>query len=46
MTRRAIDRQETRLALQKLNRGDLLIIAERATELVPKAKLTSLPHAG
>lgn len=45
MTRRAIDLvdlEEVRHALQKLNRRDLLIIAERATELVPNAKFKSL----
>jgi len=36
------DPEKLRIALRRLNRGDLLIIAERATELVPRAKLGTL----
>ena len=42
MTRRAIDLERLRVALRRLSRGDLLIIAERATELVPRAKQRAL----
>jgi hypothetical protein len=35
MTRRAIDPKRLRVALRRVSRGDLLVIAERATELVP-----------
>jgi hypothetical protein len=42
MTGRATDLEKLRLELRRLPRGDLLIIAERATELVSKAKLKSL----
>jgi hypothetical protein len=42
MTRRAIDLAKLRVALRRLSRGDLLVIAERATEIVPRAKLRSL----
>jgi len=40
MTRRAIDLERLRVALRRLSRGNLLVIAERATELVPRAKHT------
>src|SRR6266508_251765 len=36
------DLEKLRVSLRRLNRGDLLIIAERATELVPRAKLGTL----
>ncbi|MGH8655239.1 MAG: hypothetical protein ACREYE_25085 [Gammaproteobacteria bacterium] len=42
MTRRATDLEKVRLALRGLSRGDLQIIAERAAELVPRAKLKAL----
>jgi hypothetical protein len=42
MTRRAIDLERLRVALRRLSRGNLLVIAERATELVPRAKLRAL----
>jgi hypothetical protein len=42
MTRRAIDLERLRVALRRLSRGDLLVIAERATELVPRPKLRRL----
>lgn len=42
MTRRAIDLENLRLALRRMSRGDLLIVAERAVELAPKAKLRAL----
>jgi hypothetical protein len=41
MTRRP-DLEEVRLALRGLSRGGLLVIAERAAELVPAAKLKAL----
>ncbi|HTP29097.1 MAG TPA: hypothetical protein VMK12_25975 [Anaeromyxobacteraceae bacterium] len=37
-----VDLEKLRLALRRLTRGDLLTIAERATELVPRAKLAAL----
>jgi hypothetical protein len=42
MTRRPTDLEGVRRALRGLTRGDLLIIAERAAELVPKVKLKAL----
>jgi len=42
MTRRAIDLERLRVALRRLSRGNLLVIAERATELVPRAKVRAL----
>ncbi len=42
MTRRAIDLEMLHVALRRLSRGNLLVIAERATELVPRAKLRAL----
>ena len=42
MTRHPTDLEGVRLALRGLSRGDLLIIAERAAELVPTAKLKAL----
>jgi hypothetical protein len=42
MTRRAIDREKLRVALRRLGRGHLLVMAERAIELVPRAKLRAL----
>jgi FAD/FMN-containing dehydrogenase len=42
MTTRAVDLEKLRVALQRMSRGNLLIIAERAIELVPRAKLRAL----
>lgn len=42
MTRRAVDLEKVRLALRRMSRGNLLIVAERAAELVPRAKLRAL----
>ena len=42
MTRRPTDLEGLRRALRGLTRGNLLIIAERAAELVPKSKLKAL----
>jgi hypothetical protein len=42
MTRRAIDLEKLRVALRRLSRGNLLVMAERATELVPRDKLRAL----
>jgi len=42
MTGRASDLDKLRTKLRALRRGDLLIIAERAAELVPRAKLEAL----
>ena len=42
MTRHPIDLEQLRLALRRLSRGNLLVMAERATELVPRAKLRAL----
>lgn len=41
-TGRGIDTAKLRVALRRMSRGDLLIIAERAAELVPRAKLPAL----
>lgn len=42
MSRRQTDLAALRCALRRLPRGDLLMIAERATELVPETKLKAL----
>lgn len=42
MTRRAIDLDRLRVALRQMSRGDLLVVAERAAELVPRARLRAL----
>ena len=42
MTNRAVDLEKLRVALQRMSRGNLLIIAERAIELVPRVKLGAL----
>jgi hypothetical protein len=42
MTRRGVDLDELRTAIRRMKRGDLLMVAERAIELVPKAKLQAL----
>src|SRR6266542_2621163 len=39
---RTTDLEKLRVALRRLSRGALLAIAERATELVPRAKLAAL----
>ena len=41
-TNRNIDLEKLRVALQRLSRGNLLVVAERAIELVPRAKLGTL----
>lgn len=42
MTIRAVDLQRLRGTLRRMSRGNLLIVAERAVELVPKSKLHTL----
>lgn len=42
MTARAVDLEKLRVALRRLSRGELLMICERATELVPRARLVAL----
>lgn len=42
MSRAAIDTEKLRVALRRMNRGSLLIVAERAIEIVPRAKLRQL----
>lgn len=42
MSRSAIDIGKLRVALRRLSRGNLLIVAERAIEMVPRAKLRAL----
>ncbi|HKZ20351.1 MAG TPA: hypothetical protein VJQ57_09590 [Acidimicrobiia bacterium] len=42
MTRRDPDREKLRSSLRHLSRGNLLIVAQRAADLVPKAKLQAL----
>ena len=42
MTRGAVDPDKLRVALRRMSRGTLLIVAERAAELVPQAKLRTL----
>jgi len=42
MTRGVVDLEKLRVALQRMSRGNLLIIADRAAELVPRAKLRAL----
>ena len=42
MSRRTVDIEKLRVALRRLHRGNLLIVAERATQLVPRAKLHEL----
>jgi hypothetical protein len=42
MTTAAVDLDKLRVALQRMSRGNLLILAERAIELVPRAKLSAL----
>ncbi len=42
MSRPAIDLEKLRVALRRLSRGNLLMVAERAIDIVPKAKLRAL----
>lgn len=42
MTRGGIDLEKLRVALRRMSRGNLLIVAERAAELVPRPKLRVL----
>jgi len=42
MTHRRVDLDKLRVALRRMKRGSLLIVAERAIELVPKTKLHAL----
>jgi hypothetical protein len=42
MTTAAVDLEKLRVVLHRMNRGNLLILAERAVELVPRAKLRAL----
>jgi hypothetical protein len=42
MTSRNVDLDKLRVALRRMSRGSLLMIAERAIEIVPKAKLQAL----
>ncbi len=42
VSRSTIDLEKLRVALRRLSRGNLLMVAERAIEIVPKAKLRAL----
>ena len=42
MTRRAVGLEELRVALRRMSRRNLLIVAERAAKFVPRAKLWAL----
>ncbi len=42
MTRRGVDLDKLRTAMRRMKRGDLLVVAERAIELIPKTKLQAL----
>jgi hypothetical protein len=42
MKRGAVDLEKLRVALRRMSRGNLLMVAERAIETVPKAKLGAL----
>jgi hypothetical protein len=42
MSRGAVDLDKLRVALRRMSRGNLLIVAERAIEIVLRAKLTAL----
>jgi hypothetical protein len=46
MTGCTVDLEKLRRSLQSLSRGDLLVIAQRAVELVPNARLPALPGEG
>ncbi len=41
MSRGAVDLDKLRGALRRMSRGNLLMVAERAIEIVPRAKLTA-----
>ena len=38
----SVDLEKLRVALRRMSRGNLLMVAERAIELVPKTKLGTL----
>ena len=42
MKREAVDIEKLRVALRRMSRGNLLMVAERAVEIVPRAKLRAL----
>ena len=42
MSRAAVDTEKLRVALRRMTRGRLLIVAERALEIVPRARLRQL----
>jgi hypothetical protein len=42
VSRAAVDTEKLRVALRRMTRGRLLIVAERALEIVPRAKLRQL----
>ena len=42
MSRQALDLEKLRVALHRMSRDQLLIVAERAADLVPRAKLSTL----
>jgi len=42
VTSRKVDLEKLRVALQRMNRDNLLLIAERAIEIVPRTKLRAL----
>jgi hypothetical protein len=42
MSRGAVDLDKLRVALRRMSRGNLLMVAERAIEIVPRAKLGAL----
>ncbi|OGF22019.1 MAG: hypothetical protein A2V63_03660 [Candidatus Eisenbacteria bacterium RBG_19FT_COMBO_70_11] len=42
MKRGAVDLEKLRVTLRRMSRGDLLMVAERAIEIVPRAKLGAL----
>ena len=42
MKKRAVDLDKLRVALRRMSRGNLLMVAERAIELVPRAKFRKL----
>jgi hypothetical protein len=42
MTKPGVDVDRLRVELRRMNRGELLIVADRAIDLVPRAKLRNL----
>ena len=42
MSRTKVDAERLRVAPRRMDRGDLLVVAERADEIVPNAKLGAL----